>query len=65
MCNMLELSGLELSGWGDLLSFSVPGEAEKIAGLRFARGGSILKLMLWTSDLPQQLKLASELESDP
>ena len=35
---MMELSGF-LSAWGDLLSFSVPGGPEKIAGLWFARGG--------------------------
>ena len=32
---------------GDLLRFSVPRGAEKIAGLWFARGGSVPRLTLW------------------
>ena len=32
---------------GDLLRFSMPGETEKIAGLWFARGGSVPMLTLW------------------
>ena len=47
MCNTLELSGLLLCLGGDLLSFSMPGETEKIAGLWFARGGSVPMLTLW------------------
>ena len=38
MCNLLELSKF-LVCLGDLLSFSVPGGTEKIAGLWFAKGG--------------------------
>ena len=37
MCNILELVGLFVSPW-DLKSFSVPGDTDKIAGLRFNRG---------------------------
>ena len=37
MCNILELVGLFVSPW-DLKSFSVPGDTDEIAGLRFNRG---------------------------
>ena len=43
MCNILELSGVFVC-LGRLVKFSVPGGTEKIAGLWFARRGSVPRL---------------------
>ena len=50
-----------LSAWGGgLLSFSMPGGIEKIAGLWFARGGSAPRLTLWSEGLSKTERFAMQ-----